>query len=281
VGAARLAPRADRSGRAGRPKTVVARRVDFSIYRHWLSLSGLKYKFGVDRYVAISRAIKNVLEKDGIDGNRIEVVHSGIDLARVAGADGAAVRAELGISEDAPVIGTVAHFAWHKGLEYLVDAARMVADEIEGVKIVLVGTGGLEEAIRQRAAASGADDGIVFAGFRTDIPQCLAMFDVFTMPSLMEGLCTSILDALAARKPVVASRTGGIPEIVENGETGLLVPPGDAAALAGALIRVLREPDLAVRMAERGRRKVREQFSIDAMVAGNIGVYERLLAERR
>jgi len=262
---------------AGRAKTVVARRVDFSIYRHWLSLSGLKYKFGVDRYVAISHAIKDVLVKDGIPADTIEVVHSGIDLGRFEGIDGSSIRAELGIPVDAPVIGTVAHFAWHKGLEYLVDAAPFVADEIDGVRIVFVGSGSLEEEIKQRAAASGANDQIVFAGFRTDVAQCLDMFDIFVMPSVMEGLCTSILDALAARKPVVASQAGGIPEIIENGETGLLVPPGDAAALAGGLIRALREPELAARMAEQGRQKVQELFSIDAMVEGNVKVYERLL----
>lgn len=270
VAAARLSRRA---------LTVVARRVDFSIYRHALSLSGVKYRYGVDRYVAISRAIRDVLVKDGISGKRIEVVHSGIDLGRFAGVSGKHLREELGLEPGAPVVGCVAHFAWHKALEYLVDAAPLIAEDIPGSRVVIVGEGSLEEEIKDRAAESGADRHITFTGFRKDVPELLDMFDVFVMPSVMEGLCTSILDALAMRKPVVASQVGGIPEIIEDGVTGLLIPPRDPAALAAAVARVLGDPELARKLAERGRKKVEDAFSTDAMVEGNIGVYERLLAE--
>ncbi len=264
---------------AGGAKTVVARRVDFSIYRHPFSLSGLKYKHGVDRYVAVSRAIKDVLARDGIDPHRIEVVHSGIDPSRFEGADGSALRNELGVPGQAPVIGTVAHFAWHKGLEILVDAVPIVTREAPEAVIVIVGEGSMEKEIKERAAKSGAAKNIIFTGFRKDIPQCLAFFDVFVMPSHMEGLCTSILDALVSRKPVAASKVGGIPEIIEDNETGLLVPPGDPAALAESLVRLVKDRDLAARLAGNGRRKVMEEFTIDAMVKGNMAVYERLLAE--
>lgn len=269
---------AARPGRLAR--TVVARRVDFSIYRHALSLSGLKYRFGVDRYIAISEAIRGVLINDGIDAANIETVHSGIDLSRFNGigeADGAAVRAEIGLDPRAPVVGCVAHFAWHKGLEYLVDAVPLVAREIPEARFVIVGSGKLENEIKERAEEKGALDRIVFAGFRADVPRCLAAFDVFVMPSVMEGLCTSILDALAMRKPVVGSEVGGIPEILENEVTGLLAPPRDPEALAGALVRMVREPDLARRLAEQGREKVEKKFSVDSMVEGSIRVYERLL----
>jgi len=270
---------AARPGRLAR--TVVARRVDFSIYRHALSLSGLKYKFGVDRYIAISRAIRQVLINDGIAASNIETVHSGIDLNRFEGiekADGDAVRAELGLGPATPVVGCVAHFAWHKGLEYLVDAVPLAAKTIPEARFVIVGAGKLEEEIKARAAQNGASERIVFAGFRSDVPQCLAAFDVFVMPSVMEGLCTSILDALAMRKPVVASEVGGIPEIIEHETTGLLAPPRDAEALAKALVRMLREPDLAQRLAAAGREKVEKRFSVDSMVEGSIRVYERLLS---
>ena len=263
---------------SGRACTVVARRVDFSIHRHRLSLSGLKYRFGVDRYVAISRAIRDVLVGDGIAKDRIEVVHSGIDLSRFEGIDGSHLRKELGLEPDTPIVGTVAHFAWHKGLEFLVDAAPLVAHALPGTKIVIVGEGCLEDKIKERAREKGAAEHILFTGFRPDVPEFLDLFDLFVMPSLMEGLCTSILDALASNNPVVASRAGGIPEIIEHEKTGLLVPPGCGKELAAAIIRILKNHDLGQELAARGFEKVHREFSIDAMVEGNIGVYEKLLA---
>jgi len=271
--AARLAGR--------RPATIVARRVDFSIHRHPFSLSGLKYRFGVDAYVAVSRAIKEVLARDGVDPGKIAVVHSGIDPSRLGGADGSRLREEFGLPRGTPVVGTVAHFAWHKGLEFLVDAAPLVARDVPGARIFIVGEGNLVRKIKERARERRAADHIVFTGFRPDVPDFLDLFDVFVMPSLMEGLCTSILDALILEKPVVASRVGGIPEIIEEGATGLLVPPGDGAALAAAIVRLLREPELGRELAARGREKVERDFSIAAMVEGNIRIYESVLSGRR
>lgn len=262
----------------GGPMTVVSRRVDFSIYRHALSLSGIKYKFGVDRYIAISRAIRDVLINDGISADKISVVHSGIDLTRFDGIEGRAkLRAEFGLADDVPVVGTVAHFAWHKGLEYLVDAAVHLREAVPGVKIFLVGEGDLEHEIRDRVAERNVEDTIVFAGFRKDIPEVLDFLDVFVMPSVMEGLCTSILDALASRKPVVGSEVGGIPEIIEDGVTGLLAQPRDAQSLATALTRMLEDRQRAQTLANQGRQKVEDHFSVQSMVRGVQEVYENML----
>jgi glycosyltransferase involved in cell wall biosynthesis len=271
VAAARLGTRA---------LTVVTRRVAYSIHRHPFSLSGFKYRIGVDRYAAVSRAVKDVMVADGIPAERIEVAHSGIDLSRFKGADGSTVRDELGLPAGAPVAGTTAHLARNKGLEVLVDAAPLVTAIVPEARIVIVGTGDLAQKLEARAAERGALGSILFTGFRSDIPACLDALDVFVMPSLKEGLGTSILDAMAAGKPVVASRTGGIPEIVEDGVTGLLVPPGDAAALAAAVTRILKEPDLAESLAHQGLGKVQESFSVGAMVEANIAIYRRLMEER-
>ncbi|MBU0753839.1 MAG: glycosyltransferase family 4 protein [Planctomycetes bacterium] len=263
---------------AGRAKTIVARRVDFSIYRYPLSISGIKYKIGVDRYIAISHAIREVMIRDKIPAEKISVVHSGIDLSRFEGIQGrSTLRKEFGLKEDTPVVGTVAHFAWHKGIEFLVEAAIAIRKKIPNVKIFLIGEGKLEGRIRDLVDKLDLHETIVFTGFRKDIPQVLDFLDLFVMPSVLEGLCTSILDALSSRLPVIGSEVGGIPEIIEHEKTGLLVPPRDPQALAAAVVRLLEDRALAQRLAQAGRQKVEKQFSIQSMVIGNRKVYEKLL----
>jgi glycosyltransferase involved in cell wall biosynthesis len=261
-------------------KTVVTRRVDFSIYRHPFSLSGIKYQFGVDQYIAISEAIRQVMIKDRICKDKISVVHSGIDLSRFDGVDGRGkLREEFGLADSVPVVGTVAHFAWHKGLEYLVDAVPLIRKELPDVKIFFVGEGKLEGEIRERVTERDVEDCVVFTGFRKDVPDVLDFLDVFVMPSVMEGLCTSILDALAMKKPVVGSDVGGIPEIIEDEKTGLLVPPKDFEGLASAIVKLMNDKGLGGQLADVGRTKVEQQFSVDAMARGNHKVYEKLLQE--
>jgi len=238
----------------------------------------------VDRYIAISNAIREVLVRDGIPRHKISMVHSGVDPARLeqdaggSGSDrGRSVRQEFGLDGQNIMIGAVAHFAWHKGLEYLVDAVPLIVKELPRARIFLVGEGSLEQEIRARVAQRGAGGNIVFTGFRNDVPDVLDALDIFVMPSVMEGLCTSILDALVCKKPVVASRVGGIPEIIEHEKTGLLVPPRDPASLAAAIIRLAKEKELADKLAAKGCRKVKEEFSVKAMVRGTLKVYEDLL----
>jgi glycosyltransferase involved in cell wall biosynthesis len=124
----------------------------------------------------------------------------------------------------------------------------------------------------------GADGRLVFTGYRKDARSLIRWFDVFVMCSVKEGLCTSILDAHVLGTPVVASAVGGIPEIVVDGETGLAVPPREPRALAEAIARVIREPDLGRRLNERGRALVEKRYSVDAMVDGTLNVYERVRA---
>jgi glycosyltransferase involved in cell wall biosynthesis len=260
-------------------KTVVSRRVDFSIYRHPFSLSGFKYRFGVTRYIAISQAIMNQLGKDGIPADRISLVHSGIDLARFSRVDGSGIRTEFKIDPKAFLVGTVAHFAWHKGLHHLLDAFRRARKELPHARLLLVGDGELFEEIKAKAVANGLSDTVIFPGFRKDIPEAIQAMDLFVMPSTMEGLCTSILDALALEKPVIGSRVGGIPEILLHEESGLLVPPKDPEALAKAILRLARNPDLARELGRRGRLRVEEMFSAEAMVEGVLEVYRSVLEE--
>ncbi len=269
-------------GSSRRPRTIVSRRVDFSIYRRsFLGLNGLKYRHGVDRYVTVSHAIRRVLIDDGLDPDRISCVHSGIDVGRFdaepTAAERAALRAELGAPGDGPLIGNVAWFADHKGQIYLVEATPAIVAAHPDARVVLIGDGELRETLETRARELGVGEKILFPGWRNDVPACLKSLDLFVMSSHLEGLGTSVLDAMAAGTPVVGTAAGGIPESVIDGETGLLVPVRDPDALAAAVVRMLDDPDLAARCREAARRRVMERFSVDAMVEGTIAVYRELL----
>jgi L-malate glycosyltransferase len=258
-------------------RRVVSRRVDFSIYRHPFSMSGLKYKHGVDRFVAISAAVRDALVADGVPAARISVVASGVDPERLRGVSGAGVRESLGIPPGAPLVVNVAHLAWHKAQEFLVRAAPAVLAAIPDARIVIVGDGERRELLEGEIRALGLERSVLLAGFRTDAPRFMAAADVFVMPSVMEGLCTSILDALLLERPVVAARAGGMPEVVADGVTGFLVPPKDPEALAAAIVRALREPETAARLARAGRERVLREFTADAMVEGTLRVYRELV----
>jgi glycosyltransferase involved in cell wall biosynthesis len=260
---------------------VVHRRVDFSIFRNRLKLSRFKYRLGVDRYVAISLAVKSVLVEDGIPAERISVVPSGVDpdrLERVP-VDRAAMRRALGLQPEWPVVGCVAHFAWHKAQEYLVRAVPRLCEQIPEVRVLLVGDGERRALLEAEIAQLGVGDRVILTGFRRDAPAVLQALDVLAMPSVKEGLNTTLLDAQCLGLPVVASRVGGIPEAVKEGEGGLLVPPRQPAALADALADLLNDPARRLELGIRGRQRVREVFSVDRMVEGNLAVYHDLLAE--
>jgi glycosyltransferase involved in cell wall biosynthesis len=267
--------------RAGlsRPRTVVSRRVDFTIYRNFLRLSWFKYRLLGDRFVAISRAIRDQMARDGIPADRIEVVWSGVDASRLDGPPRRDLRASLGLAPGTPLVGMVAAFGWHKAQEVLVEATPLLLREVPDAHVALVGEGEcrpkVEAAARRLPQAAAAR--VHFTGFRDDVPEVLGSLDAFVMSSVMEGLCTSALDAQAAGVPVVASAVGGLVEAVADGETGILVPPRDPPALAAAVARLLRDRPLRDRMGAAGRARVRERFGVRAMVEGNRAVYGRLL----
>jgi len=259
---------------------VVSRRVDFSIHRHRFSLSGFKYRHGVDRFIAISQAVRDQLVRDGLDPERIALVHSGVDPDRFRGGDAARARADLGVPPDAPLFGTVAHFGWHKSLETLIAAAAGVVARVPEAWIAIIGDGDLRPALEAERARSPAASRIVMPGFRANVADFLAAFDLFVMPSVMEGLCTSILDAFAVGVPVVAARAGGIPELVRDGETGRLVPPRDPEALAEALATTWRDGGARQRFRAAAQAHLLGSFTHDAMVDGTLAVYRALLRER-
>ena len=176
-----------------------------------------------------------MLVGDGIPRRRTVTVHEGIDLARVKAAPAAELHKELWLPHDAPIVGNVAALVPHKGQKYLIDAAaRLLRDEPD-TRVVIAGEGELQAALVQQIRHHHLEKHVILAGFRPDILSLHKAFDVFVMSSVTEGLGTSLLDAMACARPVVATSVGGIPEVVVDGETGFLVPPRDPEALAAAI----------------------------------------------
>jgi glycosyltransferase involved in cell wall biosynthesis len=256
--------------------------VDFSIFRHsFLGLNRWKYVRGVDRILCVSDYVRDVLRRDGLPDALLGVVHDGIDPARVldAPAPDASLGRALGLEPGDRVVGNVAACVGHKGQRFLVEAAPRVLEACPRARFVIVGDGVLRPELERQARDLGVADRVLFPGFREDVPTLLRLFDVFCFPSVMEGLGTSLLDAMALGLPVVSTRAGGIPEVVRDDVDGLLVEPGDAAALADALLGVLGDAGLAARLGAAARERV-GAFSVGRMVAGTLAAYEWALASR-
>jgi glycosyltransferase involved in cell wall biosynthesis len=262
---------------AGRRPAVASRRVSFPL--HGGFLGRLKYTWRVDRVIAVSEAIRRGLIASGLPPERVVTVHSGIDSARFAGGDRNRFRAGLaatGWSATATVIGTAGHLAAHKGIDLFIDAAGLLAKDHPDLRFLVVGTGEEEALLRRRAGDRGLGDRLLFAGFRDDMPDFFAGIDLFVLASTSgEGSPAVLKEAMAAGTPVVSSALDGVEEIIEDARHGLLVPPGSAAALAGAMRTLLEDAALRERLRESGRRRASD-FDIEKMVERTEAVYSAL-----
>jgi glycosyltransferase involved in cell wall biosynthesis len=261
-----------------RPPLVFARRVDFRLRGN--SFSKWKYR-QVDCFAAASDAIRRMLVEDGVAPDRVVTVHDGIDIDRVEAAEPISAREAFWFPPNSVVIGNVAALVPHKGQKHLVDAAALVVREMPEARFVILGEGELKADIEQQIRRLHLGQHVLLAGFRHDVLGLMKDLDLFVMSSVTEGLGSVLLDAMAAGRPIVATTAGGIPEVVTNGETGVLVPPRDPAALARAILAVLRDAPLRQRLAEAGRARVRRFFSADRMVDATLALYERLAGRSR
>ena len=226
--------------------------------------------------VAVSEDVKRfIVERTGTSPARVRVVHNGIGAATpTSPGETARVRAALGIRDGEPVVIVVGSLYDVKGHRYLLEAAPSVLTACPSTVFLIVGRGHREMALREQAKTLGIEDRVRFLGFRRDVPALLAIADVFALPSLSEGLSIAILEAMAAAKPVVTTAVGGNPELVLDGETGLLVESADPRRLAAALTRVLTDPAEARRLGENGQRRVMSRFTTAAMVRAYEAIYE-------
>jgi glycosyltransferase involved in cell wall biosynthesis len=247
---------------------VASRRVDFAMRG---PLSRWKYR-RCRRVIAVSGAVARVLEQDGLSPGAVRVVYEGVpDRAPAPG--GRDVLDALGIPAGAPVVGNVAALTAHKDHATLLAAAAALRAQIPEARFVIVGHGELEERLRAQARALGVSESVVFAGFRADLDVLIPAFDVFCLSSHMEGLGTSLLDAMCYGRAVVATAAGGIPEAVEDGVTGRLVPPRAPDALAAALAEVLQDRARRESMGAAGRKRFLDRFTAERMVDETLAVY--------
>ena len=261
------------------PIRVISRRVDFPLRQNLLSKR--KYRKNIDSIIAISEGVKEVLKKGGIPEQLIEVIPSGIDFSPYDEASASDyLRREFSFVADDYLVGIVAHLAEHKGHKYLIQATKILKEHTDKIKVIIVGGGPLKFELDEQARELKVEDIVYFLGFREDIPRILCSLDLFVLSSYLEGMGSSLLDAMACRLPVVATKTGGIPEVVVHRKTGLLVPPRSPSYLAKAILKLYEDRDLASRLGQRGYEVVRQKFSAEAMAVKIIGLYEKI-AERK
>lgn len=257
-----------------RPLVVAARRVDFHLKRHAFS----RWKYGhVDVFIAASATIAHILERDGIDAARIDVVHDGVDVDHIDRQPAVDAHAAFWLPHGAPLVGNVAALAAHKGQCHLLDAMALVVRHVPDARLLVVGDGELRRPLEDQVHALGLDRHVTLTGFRDDALGLMRSFDLFVMSSVTEGLGSAVLEAMASGRAVVGTRAGGIPEVIDDGVTGLLVPPRDPRAMADAIVALLRDPDRRARLGAAGRARVIERFSVDALVRGTLAVYQRRL----
>lgn len=235
----------------------------------------------VDVVLAVSRHIQQSLEAGGVHPERLATVYSGIDMRCIPPKDNGGGKSRLfGIPVDVPVIGTVANLFPRKGYEVMLQALPRILATFPNVHYIIIGRGdaGYERTLRSLARTLGVEQAVHFVGFQEEVYSCLAAMDICVHPALMEGFGIAVLEAMAMEKPVVASRVGGIPEVVQHEATGLLVPPGDSEALASAVLRLLKEPYSRQHMGKAGKERLEMHFTLDQTMRTLQNVYAKLLS---
>jgi glycosyltransferase involved in cell wall biosynthesis len=255
-------------------RVVVARRVDFALRAN----IGTRWKYRrAAAIIAVSNAVARVLVRGGIDAERIAVVPDGVDLHRPAIPADQGTLESVGVPRGAPLVVQVAQLVGHKDPLNFVRAMKRVHEHLPLAHGLVIGDGPLRATVEREIANLGLGETVHLAGYRTDADSLLAAADVACLSSREEGMGSVLLDALAFGRPIAATRAGGIPEVVIDGECGLLAGVGDGPALGGAIIRLLVDKDLAARLGVGAKGRARE-FSVERMTDRTIEVYERVMS---
>jgi glycosyltransferase involved in cell wall biosynthesis len=256
---------------------IIARRVDFPL-RGGVAA---RWKYGrAAAVVAVSDAVARVVTESGIARGRVVVVRDGVDLGRALAPVGPDVLRSVGVPPSAPLVVQLAALVDHKDPLTFVRAMRVVVDAVPGAHGLVVGAGPLRADVEREVTRLALAANVHVLGYREDADALLAAADVVTLSSADEGLGSVLLDALAFGRPVAATSAGGIPEIVEDGVTGLLSAPRDADALGRSIVRLLGDPLLRSTMSRAARARA-EMFSVTRMADATLEVYARALAPSR
>jgi glycosyltransferase involved in cell wall biosynthesis len=224
---------------------------------------------------------QQLIDQNRLNPDAVVSIPTGVDMKRFhSGSSDVALKEALGIQVGQPVVGTISFLRPEKGLDVLIDAVSLLQKEFSQVCCLIVGTGQEHQKLLEQIRQKKLDGAVVFAGFREDIPELLNAMDVFVLPSFEEGMPQSLLQALAMERAVVASAVGGVPEIVQDGQTGFLVPPRDPVALAEKVGSLFRNPDQGKVLGQAGRRVIKQDYSMEAMVAKTEQLYSSLWEKR-
>lgn len=262
-------------------KLIGVRRVDFSLRKNKFSL--LKYKNKLlDVLVCISENIKKVVIQDGVPESSLRLIHSGIDINKFSleiNQDKVKYRQELltlyNIPENNLIIGTIAAFVGHKDYPTLLKSAKLVLEKRKDITFIAIGDGKLHEEIVELHKKLNLGESFILAGFQEDVKKYLHAYDIFVLSSKLEGLGTSVLDAMATQKPIVACNSGGIPEMITHKVNGLLAEKENPEDLADKLMQMINNPDLREKLSLQAEKDV-EKFSILNTIQRNIDLYNEL-----
>ncbi len=258
---------------------VVSRRVAYPLKQG--EFSRARY-LAAQRILAISHFVKKSILDSCVPSALVEIVYEGVEVASPATAEARQqARRRWGVSEQEALFGCVGYLLPEKGQEFVVRALPTVRAKFPGARLLFAGDGPCRAKLEALARECGPKEAVVFAGFVEDIREVYAALDAFLFPSLAEPLGTSLLAAMAWGLPVVGVASGGVPEYVDDGKTGLLVAQPHADLFAAGMLRLLSEPELAKRLGAAARAAIQERLTADHMVVNTIRVYENVLREKR
>ena len=238
----------------------------------------------VEAVIAISRQIEQSLIAGGVSSKNVRTLYSGIDLSESQLTyDGQPIRQMIGVPNEAVLLGTLANLFPRKGYEVMLRAFPAIVDAVPTVHYMIVGSDdqGYADRLKRMAQDLKIADRVHIVGFQDPVQPFLAALDLYVHPALMEGFGIAVVEAMAMGKAVVATTTGGLPEVVAQGETGLLVPPGDVDSLAATVVSLLDDPVRRAQMGCKGKVRARERFSLDASVAQVDQLYGKVLGAQK
>jgi glycosyltransferase involved in cell wall biosynthesis len=254
---------------------VVSRRVDFPVSNSWLSY----YKYNhssIRKIICVSEAIRKVIGKSVKNHTKLCTIYSGIDINRFKPVKENILKKEFALLPETLVVGNISALAPHKDYHTFIDIAEQVLSKNENVVFFIIGEGSEKDTLAARIKSKRLNEKIIMTGFRDDVADILPFFDIFLMTSRSEGLGTTVLDALACRVPVVATRAGGISEVIRHEKTGLLAPCGDANMLAMHVESLIANPGLRLRLTEAGYQLVKH-FTKSETASQTLEIYRELV----
>jgi len=230
-----------------------------------------------DKVVAISDHIEKKLLSYGISKDRISIISNGVDINRFhKNFDRNRIAREMKLDPDSIIIGTIGRLSEEKGHIYLIEAIKRVREVNSNIILIFVGDGQLREMLQNKTAELGLQKHVRFLGIQRDIPKILSLIDIFVLPSLSEGVPMVILEAMAAKKPIIATNVGAIPNILSHNETGIIVTPRDHNGIANAILALLKDPDKLADLGHKAYLKVNNKYSSKIMVKKYIEIYNDL-----